>query len=78
MMLSAVLFDIGRATDAKWLNTIRREVQADETLHSTEKDEACAAIDDRFRFLNSQSRYGGGSANPMANVKTPDQPGGSR
>lgn len=48
-------FDISRATRAVDLHTFRREIVADDELHSTEKDELLRLIDKRFGQLNART-----------------------
>lgn len=64
MTLSAHLFDISRATDARTLQAYRDDVMSDDCLDAAERDELCRAIEKRFAFLNARTD---GNRNPAAN-----------
>ena len=55
MMLSAILFDISRATDAGTLHQYRADAAEEITLADEERAEINRAIDARFSFLNLQA-----------------------
>ena len=55
MTLSAHLFDISRATDARTLQAYREDVMSDDCLNTAEKEELSHAIEKRFAFLNARA-----------------------
>jgi len=61
MNLSAILFDISRATEAGTLHQYREDANEDITLTEEERDEVGRAIDARFSFLNARA---GGNPRP--------------